>query len=132
MVVGRKGPHSGASIDLEMATAALTRGMCDWGLYDTLMHTNPDSGDVFDIMQKSLKRLLNRAVRIVSQHRSAVVDLAQALVRQRLLTGEQVAEVLAESAAKIERSQTRADRPKPLSPRTRRTTTTVRNGSNGK
>lgn len=108
--------------------------MCEWCLYDTLVQTNPDSGDLLDLVHKRLKRLFNRAVRIVTQHRSAVVDLAQALVRQRLLLGEQVAVLLAKSVARINQGHTRADLPKKtLSPGTHgTTTTTVRNRSNAK
>lgn len=134
VVVGNKGPHSGAAIDLEMATMVLTRGICEWGLYDTLIHADCDTEEVFDLVQKGLKRLLTRAVRLVTLHRTGVVALAEALVTQSLLTGEQVAAVLAKNAAQITKGQVLIEqRPqKTVSVPARRSENAARGGSNTK
>lgn len=133
VVMGRKGPHSGASIDLKMATSVLTRGMCEWGLYDTIMHTDPDSSEVFQFIHKSLKRLFNRAVRIVTLHRTAVGDLAAELVGQRLLTGAQVKAVMTKSAASVVELQINSNEPRDASSsQTRRKAPTSRRGSSVK
>ena len=94
-VLGDMGAHSGAAVDLDMATQMLARGYCQWGLYDALGHHGPGSAEVFDFIEKSIKRLLIRATRLVSRHRDAVTCLADALGERRLLRGEEVIDLIA-------------------------------------
>jgi hypothetical protein len=90
LVLGNKGAHAGAALDLEMATSLLVRGHCQLGLYETLGSNLPGGGDAFQQIDKGLKRLLARAVRLVTENTNAVTTLAEALIDRRLLTGTQV------------------------------------------
>lgn len=94
-VLGDVGAHSGAAVDLDMATQMLARGYCQWGLYDSLGHHDSGSAKVFDFVEESIKRLLVRATRLVSRHRDAVTRLADALEERRLLRGEEVIDLIA-------------------------------------
>lgn len=94
-VLGDMGAHSGAAVDLDMATQMLARGYCQWGLYDALGHHGSGRAEVFDFIEESIKRLLVRATRLVSRHRDAVMRLADALEERRLLRGEEVIDLIA-------------------------------------
>src|SRR5690606_1674215 len=48
LVLGAHGAHSGAALDIEMATSLLMRSLCAWGLYDTLGKLDPGSEAAFD------------------------------------------------------------------------------------
>ena len=54
----------------------------------------PEGGDAFQQVDKGLKRLLARAVRLVTENTAAVNALAEALIDRRLLTGAQLEAVL--------------------------------------
>ncbi|WP_108462806.1 AAA family ATPase [Devosia naphthalenivorans] len=94
LVIGNKGAHAGAALDLEMATSLLVRGHCQLGLYDTLGAMVPEGGDAFQQVDKGLKRLLARAVRLVTENTAAVNSLAEALIERRLLSGAQLEAVI--------------------------------------
>jgi ATP-dependent Zn protease len=94
LIVGNKGAHAGAALDLEMATSLLVRGHCQFGLYDSLGVMDPGGGDAFHKVDKGLKRLLARAVSLVTENKAAVSALAEALIDRRLLSGAQLEAVI--------------------------------------
>jgi hypothetical protein len=94
LTLGDMGAHSGAAIDIEMATSLLTRGYCEWGLYDSLGHLDPNSEAAFDFADKAIKRLLNRAIKLITLHRSQVLALASALQARRFLKGHEIKRIL--------------------------------------
>ena len=94
LVLGDLGAHSGAAIDIQMATALLMRGLCEWGLYDTLGQLDPNSEAAFDFADDAVKRLLHRALKLITQHRQQVLALANELQKRRFLKGEAVKRIL--------------------------------------
>jgi cell division protease FtsH len=94
LVLGVHGAHSGAALDIEMATSLLMRGLCAWGLYDTLGKLDPASEAAFDFADEAIKRLLHRALKLITQHRQQVMALASELQVRRFLKGEAVRLIL--------------------------------------
>ena len=94
LILGDMGAHSGASVDIEMATSLLTRGYCEWGLYDSLGHLDPNSEAAFDFADKAIKRLLNRAIKLITQNRQQVLALATELQARRFLQGHEIKHII--------------------------------------
>ncbi|MVS97908.1 AAA family ATPase [Devosia marina] len=94
LILGDMGAHSGAAIDIEMATSLLTRGYCEWGLYESLGHLDPNSEAAFDFADRAIKRLLNRAIKLITQNRSQVLALATELQTRRFLKGHEIKPIL--------------------------------------
>jgi ATP-dependent Zn protease len=101
LVVGTKGAHAGAAMDLSMATRLLQSGISEWGLYHTLSPAIfAHQGEEVSLrLEAALSRLLSRAVDIVIEYRHQVVAVARALVNLRLLTAAEFIGVLAEPDA---------------------------------
>ncbi|QQR38411.1 AAA family ATPase [Devosia rhizoryzae] len=94
LLLGAHGAHSGAALDIRQASSLLMRGLCDWGLYDTLGQLDPSSEAAFDFADEAVKRLLHRALKLVTQNRQQVLVLASELQAQRFLKGEAVRQIL--------------------------------------
>lgn len=100
MLVGKKGAHTGAAHDLEMATSLLSRAYGAWGLYDSLHHARSDDPEIARNVVGHLGTILVRAKVLVKRNRAQVVSLAQALIEKRLLQREEIEAVW--RAAKID------------------------------
>lgn len=87
-VLGSKGAHAGAAMDLLAAARLLTRAHREWGLFGSLAPAN--ANELLDKVERHLQRLLGCSRRLVRAHRKAVLLLTKELVDQRLLRGEQV------------------------------------------
>jgi cell division protease FtsH len=94
LVLGAHGAHSGAARDIQQASSLLLRGLCEWGLYDTLGQLDPNCADAFDFVDETVKRLLHRALKLITQHRLEVLALAGELQVRRFLKGEAVRGIL--------------------------------------
>ncbi|ODT66226.1 MAG: hypothetical protein ABS75_27520 [Pelagibacterium sp. SCN 63-23] len=99
LVLGAHGAHSGAALDIEMATSLLMRSFCEWGLYDTLGKLDPKSEAAFDFADETIKRLLHRALKLITQHRHQVLALSGELQVRRFLQGDAVTRILSQTAA---------------------------------
>lgn len=98
------GPHAGASVDLRMATAQLTALHTSHGLGDGLLYRR-DPGHAADLLagdpvlahrlEQHLQRLMAASLRLIEGNRRAVSAVAEALVRQRVLTGSEVVNLAA-------------------------------------
>jgi cell division protease FtsH len=99
LVLGDLGAHSGAAIDIQMATALLLRGLCEWGLYDTLGSLDSNSEAAFDFADEAVKRLLHRALKLITLHRPQVLTLASELQTRRFLKGDAVKRILDRQSA---------------------------------
>ncbi|MFD2648771.1 AAA family ATPase [Devosia albogilva] len=94
-VLGNKGAHAGAALDLSVAVQLLTRAHSEWGLFGTLAPASTNAGELLGQVETHLQRLLGRSHRLVKANRVAIQSLAKALADQRLLTGEQLDAVIA-------------------------------------
>lgn len=94
LVLGDLGAHSGAAVDIQLATSLLLRGLCEWGLYDTLGQLDPNSEAAFDFADEAVKRLLHRALKLITLHRQPVLALASELQMRRFLKGDAVKRIL--------------------------------------
>lgn len=94
LVLGAHGAHSGAALDIEMATGLLMRSFCEWGLYDTLGKLDPKSEAAFDFADETIKRLLHRALKLITQHRHQVLALSGELQVRRFLQGNAVRRII--------------------------------------
>jgi len=99
LVLGAHGAHSGAARDIQQASSLLLRGLCEWGLYDTLGQLDPNCSDAFDFVDEAVKAQLHRALQLITQHRLQVLALAGELQTKRFLKGEAVRRILAQTAA---------------------------------
>lgn len=117
LVVGTKGAHSGAAIDLDVATSLLLRGRYHLGLYETLAYSQSDGKDAFEQVNSDLERLLERAVSVVTNHRAAVLALADVLVERRLLDRAQIEGIISPLVA----SKTEGNVAVPVMSKTKRT-----------
>jgi cell division protease FtsH len=99
LVLGAHGAHSGAARDIQQASSLLLRGLCEWGLYDTLGQLDPNCADAFDFVDETVKRLLHRALKLITQHRLEVLALAGELQVRRFLKGEAARRILSQTAA---------------------------------
>ncbi len=90
VVLGSKGAHAGAAMDLSAAVTLLTRAHSEWGLFGSLAPAAVDAHELLGKVEQHLQRLLDRARRLVQSHRKAVKLLARTLVEQRLLSGAEV------------------------------------------
>lgn len=97
LVLGAHGAHSGAALDLQMSTALLMRGRFEWGLYDTLGHLDPTSDAAYVFVDEAIKRLLHRALKLVTRHREEVLTLAKALETKRFIKGSEIRGILAQT-----------------------------------
>ena len=103
-IVLGQGPHAGASADLRMATARLTALRSSYGLGETLIYRR-DPGEAADLLagdaelarqvEAHLQTLMRASLRLVEAHRSAVLALADLLIRRRVATGAEVAAIAA-------------------------------------
>jgi cell division protease FtsH len=102
------GPNTGAADDLARATSLLLDAYERQGLGATLV-ASPNFGirhpDLIKSVDDELKRLLDRAIAILEDNRSAVMELVQRLIDERVLSGADVAEVLSSGAGDTHVSQ---------------------------
>ncbi|MBU2533623.1 MAG: AAA family ATPase, partial [Alphaproteobacteria bacterium] len=101
LVVG-KGAHAGAEADLAGATELLRAALERQGLGNSLVHVpNVGAGsvDVRKAVDEQLQRLLKRAVDIVAADRALVLNLAERLVAEKMLSGAEIEKALGEEAA---------------------------------
>ncbi|MHA6297907.1 AAA family ATPase [Devosia sp. CAU 1758] len=94
LTLGR-GSHSGAALDIEMARTILGQACCHWGLYGIAGQLDPGSEEVAVFLERTIKRLLARALRLLADHREALAVLTDALVEKRLLKADEVQDLLA-------------------------------------
>lgn len=96
MVLG-DGPNAGAEGDLASATELLMAAYERQGLRDSLVFAPALSfrrADTFAAVNAELRRLLKRAMAIVEADRDLVLQLADSLIAERVLSGEEVADKL--------------------------------------
>jgi ATP-dependent Zn protease len=102
------GANAGAggcwSSDLGFATQILARIHGSLGLGSSLVFRgSPDEvaqvlahdADLRDVVEADLVRLLNRAMTLVEHHANAIAAVADALIQERLLTGDDVLAIMA-------------------------------------
>jgi ATP-dependent Zn protease len=91
------GPNAGAEHDLATATTILLNAIERQGLRGTLVHL-PDRGihraDVVELVDAQLNVLLKRAIAIVEGDRKLAIKLADRLIRERILSGADIAGAL--------------------------------------
>ncbi|WP_445503383.1 AAA family ATPase [Microvirga sp. G4-2] len=102
-VVLGAGASAGAVSDLAVATRELSALHASFGLGKTLLHrTGVDDASALarvdsrfaQRIEADLQRLLDRAIMLVTEHRAAVLAVAEALLAHRVLSGAQVQAVL--------------------------------------
>jgi ATP-dependent Zn protease len=102
-VVLGAGASAGAVSDLAVATRELSALHASYGLGGRLLHrTGVDDASALvrvdsrfaQRIEADLQRLLDRAIMLVTEHRAAVLAVAEALLAHRVLSGAQVQAVL--------------------------------------
>jgi ATP-dependent Zn protease len=98
-VVLGAGASAGAMSDLALATRELSALQASYGLGNTLLHrtgvedasalVRVDGGFAHSI-EGDLQQLMDRAIKVVTQHKAAVLAVAEALIAHRVLSGGQV------------------------------------------
>jgi ATP-dependent Zn protease len=94
------GAHAGAAHDLENVNALLRSAMLDFGLYGSLTTgantdlRNFEGGSFWSLIGAETDRLLARASEIVDRRRDDVRKLIEALLVERVVTGERLDELL--------------------------------------
>ncbi|MCJ2082804.1 AAA family ATPase [Methylobacterium sp. J-090] len=97
------GPHAGAGHDLRLATAQLTALHTAHGLGDTLLFRGEPDGAAGLVLadaslalrlERDLQRLMQASLRLITKNRGAVLALAEALIRRRVVTGAEVAAIV--------------------------------------
>lgn len=95
------GAHGGAEGDLETATRLLRTALERQGLGDTLAHM-PEVGrrpaTVPDLIEDLLQCLLQRAIGMVEADRDVALMLAERLIDEKVVSGDEVAKVLERAA----------------------------------
>lgn len=88
---------AGAKSDLAVATRLLLEAQFRFGLFDQLLSSDAETLSVLQlneasrlVIEKRLQELLQRSRALVRHHRSSIVELAQCLVKQRVVSGEDV------------------------------------------
>jgi ATP-dependent Zn protease len=98
-VVLGAGASAGAMSDLAVATRELSALHASYGLGNTLLHRTgvEDASALVRLdgrfahsIEADLQRLMNRAIKVVTQHKAAVLAVAEALLARRVLSGTQV------------------------------------------
>lgn len=89
-LLGIKGVHAGASMDLAAASHLLTKAHTEWGLYKGLGAGSASSVQTDQKIEARLQALLGRATKLVGINSIAVTKLSTALIQQRILSGESV------------------------------------------
>lgn len=92
------GPNTGAENDLERATAMVLQALDRQGLGSRLAFRPAllaGSGQHHAELEGHLSRLLDRAMDIVRENRASALRLARRLLKQRILKGAEVDEILA-------------------------------------
>jgi len=100
-IVLGSGPNAGAENDLERATAMVLQALDRQGLGSRLAFRPAllaGSGQQHAELEGHLSRLLDRAMNIVRENRSAALRLARRLLKQRILSDREVEEILSGSA----------------------------------
>lgn len=96
------GPHAGAASDIETVNALLRTAMLEFGLYDSLT-TGPNTDlrnfgspgtSFWNVVRTETDRALGRATEIIERRRSDVFKLIEALLAERVVTGDRLAEIL--------------------------------------
>jgi ATP-dependent Zn protease len=96
-VVLGSGPNAGAENDLANATAILLNAIERQGLHGSLVH-RLDRGihrsEIMELVDAHLNTLLKRAVAIIEADRKLAEKLAEQLVSERILSGDDIASAL--------------------------------------
>lgn len=89
-------PSVGAGTDLAYATDICTDMHCRWGLGERIAACDPTMHvrKVRTSVERDLRRASQRALEILSQHRTSLDRLARALMEQRSLDGDVVAAMI--------------------------------------
>ena len=96
------GPHAGAASDIETVNALLRTAMLEFGLYDSLT-TGPNTDlrnfgspgtSFWNVVRTETDRALGRATEIIERRRNDVFKLIEALLAERVVTGDRLAEIL--------------------------------------
>jgi cell division protease FtsH len=98
------GPNAGAVQDLLEATRVMTAVHAAFGLGETLAHRAPPGeaerllqwdADLHALVEADLQRLMRQAETLVWANRDAILAVAEALMIRRVLTGNEVAAIVA-------------------------------------
>ncbi|KFL30297.1 hypothetical protein JP75_17175 [Devosia riboflavina] len=105
MVLGQ-GAHAGAASDIDAVNTLLRSAMLDFGLYGSLKTAkNTDIRNFVDgvplatAIEMELNLLLERAIAIVSRRREDIFMLVAVLLKERVVTGDRLNELLGNVAA---------------------------------
>jgi hypothetical protein len=96
-IVLGKGPNTGAEGDLSSATAMILAAHECQGLRGNLVFVPAlgiRSAGTFAAVNAELRRQLNRAIAMVEADRDILLELAQRLIEEKVLSGDDVAEAL--------------------------------------
>lgn len=99
MVLG-KGGHAGAEQDLDMAGRLIADGISTFGLYGDLAPNRNRDSTLHARANRILRGLLGVAVSVIQRDRGPILNLADRLVAQRVLTSEAIDAVWAEGEAR--------------------------------
>jgi hypothetical protein len=97
------GAHAGAAADIDSVNTLIRAGMLDMGLYGSLANgLNSDPGNwqntglsLAAAINNELNRLYGEAAAIITRRQADVLRLADALVEERVITGEGLQSILA-------------------------------------
>jgi cell division protease FtsH len=120
------GGDVGSVHDLEVATRVLAAARASHGLRDSLVHRSAEA-DIASLMRidphlvrqvdEDLQRLMAQALKLVEQHRDAIVKLAHVLVERRFLTGAHVQAALGANSDVLAPDPLRSGNPSPKAER---------------
>ena len=93
-MMGARGAHAGAQQDLAIAVELLSCANSEWGLFGVLGPKLHETEALSELIESQLQAAVKRCHQLIGTNRRAILALAKALRRQRILSGDEVEAIL--------------------------------------